>query len=184
MPFNDVQPLPQPLSEVDTLARLQRTPSYAEQSGGRNEGGFASNVGLVPATFLQTQDLQRQPIRPDSSALAGMFEAFVKTCERWQLKQPDQAILLGYQDHQFLGQQLLMGFMPPRTQDVKDRIGYVLAISLGLGTLFNEDAAVERGWLNTEHGLLRGTTPLQFLLQGHMANLIDVAEIVRRERGL
>jgi hypothetical protein len=113
----------------------------------------------------------------------GMFDAFVKTCQRWRLEEPEQATLLGYKSHEFLGQMLLRGYVPPRTQDVRDRIGYVMAITLGLGTLFDENVDAEISWLQTEHPLLK-EPPLAFMLRGRMINLITVADIVRAERAL
>jgi hypothetical protein len=146
------------MPEASGLAHLQR-------------GGFPQSKG------------PEGNIDPQASIPQGMFDAFIKTCQRWRLSEQGQATLLGYKDQKFLGQLLLRQWLPPRTQDVRDRIGYVLAISLGLGTLFNEDAEAELRWLNTEHPLLK-TPPLHFMLRGHMFNLINVAEIVRAERAL
>jgi hypothetical protein len=144
--------------------------------------GFGA-AGLGVGRIRQPTALEDSLTVRQASALPGMFDAFVKTCQRWRLEERLHATLLGYKDYEFLGQQLLHGYVPPRTQDVRDRIGYVLAISLGLGALFNEDADAELSWLTTEHPLLK-TSPLDFMLRGRMINLITVADIVRAERGL
>jgi hypothetical protein len=144
--------------------------------------GFG-DTGLGVGRIRQPTALEDSLTVRQASALPGMFDAFVKTCQRWRLEERSHATLLGYKDYEFLGQQLLRGYVPPRTQDVRDRIGYVLAISLGLGALFNEDADAELSWLTTEHPLLK-TSPLDFMLRGRMINLITVADIVRAERAL
>jgi hypothetical protein len=140
-------------------------------------------VGLGVGRIRQPVALANSLTLRQASVLPGMFDALVKTCQRWRLEERSHATLLGYKDYEFLGQQLLRGYVPPRTQDVRDRIGYVLAISLGLGALFNEDAEAELSWLTAEHPLLK-TSPLDFMLRGRMINLITVADIVRAERAL
>jgi hypothetical protein len=143
----------------------------------------SGHVGLGPGRIQPTWDAADSTIVAHAAAPTGMFDAFVKTCQRWRLEERWHAILLGYKDNEFLGQQLLHGYMPPRTRDVRDRIGYVLTISLGLGALFSEDADAEFSWLTKEHPVLK-TSPLQFMLRGRMINLITVADIVRAERAL
>jgi hypothetical protein len=151
---------------------------------------FNSKVVREPSGLAPLQDGHvRQSEEPEELIFSrqatqpGMFDAFVKTCQRWRLAEPEQATLLGYKSHEFLGQQLLRGYVPPRTQDVRDRIGYVLAITLGLGALFDENVEAEISWLQTEHPLLKAP-PLDFMLRGRMINLITVADIVRAERAL
>ncbi|WP_375788093.1 hypothetical protein ACE10Z_11965 [Bradyrhizobium sp. Pha-3] len=112
-----------------------------------------------------------------------MFDAFINTCQRWRLERNSQLRLLGFPEGDFLGSQLLMGRVPARTQDVKDRIGYVLAVSLGLGTIFNEAVAPELDWLTNIHPKLR-ESPLQHMLGGRMIHLIAVAGLVAAERNL
>jgi hypothetical protein len=61
----------------------------------------------------------------------GIMDSFVKTCQRWGLSRKEQLILLGYGgDSASLGLQLLRGRLLSPPQDVKDRTGYVLGISL------------------------------------------------------
>ena len=71
---------------------------------------------------------------------------------------------------------------PP--QDVQERAGYVLAISVGLGSLFDDAEDAELAWLNTPREDLKGRSPLACMLEGRMANVIEVALLVNRERGM
>jgi hypothetical protein len=112
-----------------------------------------------------------------------MFDAFFNTCQRWRLEHGAQLKLLGFPDNDFFGSQLLLGHVPARSQDVKDRVGYILAISLGLGTIFNEAVAPELDWLNRVHPKL-GVSPLEHMLRGRMVHLIAVVGLVGAERNL
>jgi hypothetical protein len=80
--------------------------------------------------------------------------------------------------------QLLEGRWLRTSQDVKDRAGYVLGISVGLGALFDESVEAEVTWLNAPHPKLRGVTPLALMLGGRMAALMTVAQVVAEEREL
>ncbi len=114
----------------------------------------------------------------------GVIDAFVKTCQRWGLTEKQQIVLLGYADNEFLGTQLLTGRWLRPSQDVKDRAGYILGISVGLGALFDESVEAEVTWLNTAHSKLRGVAPLALMLGGRMASLMTVAQLVAEEREL
>jgi hypothetical protein len=180
----------QPMSNLHqpTLSEIARMPTqWSTGDGGvfntQVQGPASGHVGLRAGRIQQTVATEESIPLPHATTPTGMFDAFVKTCQRWRLEERWHATLLGYKDNEFLGQQLLRGYVPPRTQDVRDRIGYVLTISLGLGALFNEDADAELSWLTKEHPLLN-TSPLEFMLRGRMINLITVADIVRAERAL
>jgi hypothetical protein len=67
---------------------------------------------------------------------------------------------------------------------VKDRAGYILGISIGLGAIFDEVAHAEVTWLKTGHPKLRGTTPLDLMLNGKMVSLMTVSRLVAEEREL
>jgi hypothetical protein len=62
----------------------------------------------------------------------------------------------------------------------KDQVGKLLAISIGLGCLFNEDEAAEREWMHAPHQAFRGR-PLTKLLAGHIDEVLDQ---VNKERNL
>ena len=93
-------------------------------------------------------------------------------------------VMLGYGDSPFLGRQILDSRMLATPRDARDRAAYILAISIGLGTMFNEVADAERRWLNLPHSKLNGNTPLAFMLEGRMAHIVLVLQLVERERGL
>jgi hypothetical protein len=170
------------LSLQDYRTLVDQKPSYVDLQGN-------DNVAPSGLTALTNLSAAQQGMGAANAGLAqysiprGMFESFVNTCQRWRLEQGAQLKLLGYPEYDFLGSQLLMGLMPARTQDVKDRIGYVLAISLGLGTIFNEAIAPEVDWLSKVHPKL-GESPLQHMLRGRMVHLIAVVALVSAERNL
>ncbi|UEM16783.1 DUF2384 domain-containing protein [Bradyrhizobium barranii subsp. barranii] len=62
----------------------------------------------------------------------------------------------------------------------RDQVGKLLAISIGLGALFNEDAEAERNWMHAPHQVFRGR-PLTKLLAGHIDQVLDQ---VNKERNL
>lgn len=129
---------------------------------------------LVPAKPVQV-----------SETAGTLIEAFKKTAERWQLSDDEQIVLLGYKEGRGFGRALLTGqIRQTPSQDLKDRIAYVMAISLGLGSLFQEAIKPERDWLALPRKELGDESAMQRMLSGHMRDLIAVHTIVRRERNL
>ena len=133
-------------------------------------GPFSLNRAAPP---LQARSLRK-----------GAIEAFVKTCERWRLPTNGQILLLGYGTDPSAGMDILDGRVLSASQDVKDRVGYILGISVGLGTVFDESIQAELDWLNAPHPKLAGHTPLACMLEGRMVSLIAVAGLVGEEREL
>jgi hypothetical protein len=135
----------------------------------------------TPVWFQFVAGLQQnQPGAP----IRGLMDAFVRTCQRWRLSPSQQAILLGYGSNQLLAVDFLSGRYLNLPQDVKDRIGYTIGISIGLGALFNESIQAEMDWLNTPHPRLRNRSPLSVMLAGRMAELIATSALVDQERAL
>ena len=124
------------------------------------------------------------PPKQAVSSTSGALDAFVKTCQRWHLSPEQQIILLGYNGSEFFGRQLLEGRLVAPSQDVRERAGYILAISLGLGSLFDNSERAELAWLNAPRDALNGSSPLKHMLEGRMVNLMNVATMVARERGM
>jgi len=146
----------------------------------RTPGGFGLGgaLGYRPVPSHITWRAQSPP------SYKGLVDAFAKTCQRWHLSAAEQVILLGYKGSEFLGQQLLAGLFLELSQDTRDRVGYVLGISLGLGALFDEHEEAELSWLIVQRDALNGQSALNFMLEGRMVNLMIVADLVARERGL
>jgi hypothetical protein len=137
--------------------------------------GFAAHFTLTPSTIEPSQQhVSRQ----------GVMETFVNTCQRWNLSDKERLTLLGYADNPFLGHQVLDSRMLATPQDARDRAAQVLTISLGLGAIFNEVIDAERKWLNLPNCKLSGKTPLAFMLEGPMRNILMVLRLVEQERGL
>ncbi len=155
------------------------------------EGGFSDTQGAhyfwggqqaYPIEALHSTNLQSQHV--PQSAPHGIYDAFFKTCQRWKMDHPECAVLLGHDSEGFVAQQIAAGHILNYNKDTRDRAGYVVAISLGLGTLFNEDAEAENAWLRQTRSRLLGKTPLEHILEGSMKNLIEISELVLEERGL
>ncbi|MDE0302621.1 MAG: hypothetical protein OXJ38_05355 [Gammaproteobacteria bacterium] len=113
----------------------------------------------------------------------GIFEAFVKTCQRWELDLDSQITLLGCRENISTGHQILSGHIISPSQDIVDRAGYIVGISLGLGALFGEAIDAEIDWLKCPRKKLQNKSPLEYMLEGHLVNLFAIAEMVRHERG-
>jgi Protein of unknown function (DUF2384) len=119
-----------------------------------------------------------------SPAPHGLIEAFVKTCQRWRLDEHEQTVLLGYETNPPLAREMMSGRYADLSQDVRDRVGYIVGISVGLGAVFDEAVQAELDWLHRPHPKLADRAPLSVMLMGHMAQLITVADLVAEERGL
>ena len=124
------------------------------------------------------------PLTVKVSSRKGIVEGFVKVCNRWGLDQKKQKILLGISESGIFSDAILNDNSFNLPQDLKDRIGYVISISLGLGILFGGNTDAEIEWLNSNRHSLSDLTPIEYMLQGHMFNIINIAEMVNRERGL
>ena len=142
-------------------------------SGGQQEYSIES----LHSTYPQSQ-------RVPQSGSCGIYDAFFKTCDRWRIDHPERAVLLGLDSEGFVAEQLAAGRILNWSKDTRDRAGYVVGISLGLGTLFSEDAEAEISWLRRSRGRLLGKTPLDHMLEGSMKNLMQIADLVLEERGL
>jgi hypothetical protein len=149
----------------------QEQPSQGQTLGAV---GLDSNRVLRPNLWKETNE--------NVKARKGAIDGFVKTCERWRLIQSDQIILLGYSGNELAGLPVLMGRVRP-SQDVLDRTGYVLSISIGLSALFNNSIPSEVDWLTKAHSSLNAT-PMQTMLSGKMLDMIRVANLVSHERAL
>jgi len=143
----------------------------------QHEAAFWS-AGLAPGVTLNLPPMQPVSVR------SGVLDAFAKTCQRWHLSLEQQIVLLGYKGSEFFGLQLLEGRVLSPPQDVTERAGYILAISIGLGSLFGESERAELAWLNAPRDALNGSSPLAYMLEGRMANLMNVAAMVAHERGM
>ena len=114
----------------------------------------------------------------------GILDAYLNTCQRWNFNEVERIVILGLNAESLAAQQLLAGDISSWDIDVRDRIGYIVGISLGLGTIFGEDVEAEIIWLCTPREQLGNLSPLQYLLKGQFVNLLAVVELVRLERGM
>ena len=158
------------------------TSTVDRKRGGLLGGSFHTAVSARAAQ--DAVDISLASAETDAPRPRGIFEAFVKTCRRWRLDHDRQAALLGHPPPSTLGVYVLTGFVLSPSVDAHERATRVFEISLGLGTLFDEDPEVENEWLRTPRARFGNASPLDHMLEGPMENLLAVAELVRHERGL
>ena len=150
----------------------------------RPRDSLVQSAYRLPERPQSAVDVSRASNEADSPRPQGIFQAFVKTCERWRLDPDQQAALLGLPSPSTLGAYVLNGLVLSPSVDVRERATRVFEISLGLGTLFDEDPEVENEWLRTPRARFANEPPLDHMLKGHMDHLLAVAELVHHERGL
>lgn len=137
--------------------------------------GLGSNVFNYPGFAFVANENER--------ARRGPIDGFVKTCERWRLDQSEQLVLLGYAGNDIGGRPVLAGRAKP-SQDVIDRIGYVLSISLGLASLFNDNIANEVDWLKQPKDDLGGASPIATMMSGRMVDMMRIVTLTLKERAI
>ena len=115
---------------------------------------------------------------------SGIMAAFVKVCERWNLGPAEQVQLLGFPPEDPIGGGLLTGAINATSQDIRERMGYIIGIRISLNGLFDESHEAELAWLHQPRTSLDGNTPIQHMLKRRMINVIQVSDILTRERGL
>lgn len=144
----------------------------------------------VQESFLTFQNVGAAQIVPSpevyekARSRKGIVGAFERTCRRWKLDSDGQMILLGYRPTDVTGRCVLAGLWIPSSQDFEDRVGYVVSIGLALDALFGQAVDAEIGWLRQPRARLGGKSALEYMLEGHMANLFVIAKMVTHERGL
>lgn len=99
---------------------------------------------------------------------SGLEDGFFNTCARWAV--------VGKQCRDIAGD---IG-----SRDRDDRMVLAIGISIGLGTLFNENRQAECDWMRKRHAGLNGETPLDHITNSDVQALKDVAELVDEARGL
>ena len=173
---------------LQDAVELRKQPLQYSAPVHHNFEGFRKVVSAFHRSGPSLAGAENKPPSNQERAVArkaaGIFDAYFQTCQRWRLEPDEQAILLGRSPGDALAMHLLDGRVRFWSRDTEDRAGYVSAISLGLGSLFNENIESENEWLRQERNRLSRATPLAHMLEGSMANLLDVANLVYEERGL
>ena len=128
--------------------------------------------------------LDRRGSREKEKKPLGIMDAFVRVSRRWELGRGEQAQLLGFPPGDAIAGELLSGGLGASSQDIRERVGYVVGISMGLSGLFGGVLEAELSWLRQACPSLDGKSPIRHMLQRRMINLIEVSELLKRERGL
>ncbi len=126
------------------------------------------------------QFLDTKKIREAQSGL----RIFVQTCKRWALDQESQLALLGYASTDPAGKNVLAGHVPNDLQPLIDRVAHIIAISIGLGILYDENTDAEKHWLEKPRRILDNRSPFDCMQNAGMDDLITINRMVERERGL
>lgn len=140
-----------------------------------------TQMGLGQGSFPQASVVRHAQAL---ETLGTLIEAYTKVAQRWGLSEDEQVLLLGYGGGRSVGRGLLSGEIKLPSQDLNDRIGYVLGISVGLGSLFREAIQPELDWLALPRKELGGESARQRMLSGRMRDLLAVHYLVLRERNL
>ena len=151
----------------DSMHELQSADNWLSLTSAR--------VYTVPTVVSQT--------KYSPNLLRGIVEGFIKTCQRWNLDSEQQKTLLGLSPSDPYGDLVLIGLVNFMSQDFEDRIGYVIGISIGLQILFRGNREAEINWLNCERKSLSNSAPIEYMLNGHMIDIIKISHLVDRERG-
>lgn len=159
------------------LIPVFNNPAPLQQHVEGNHIGTGLSLVDLQASFVQAGQVSARKLR------RGAADGFINTCERWRLAKSDQIALLGYAGDEFGAERVLRNQIRA-SQDVLDRTGYVLGISIGLSALFNNSIDAELAWLNRPHAQLGNVTPMAHMLQGKMLGLINVFQLVSQERAL
>ncbi len=131
--------------------------------------------------FQYDRDVRSEPA---SKLPTGLADGFNKICQRWNLNRIERARLLHLESEMGLFDLIASGQVHPPTGDLKDRMAFVIGISVGLGDLFNDDRDAELQWLNTPKADFGNASAMSHMLEGSMQNLLAVVARVKVARGL
>ena len=160
--------------------------AIAEPLGGTS---FHSVLRSLRQLNNQLEALERETVQVSEKqnekmhSLKRIGNVFSKTIERWELNDLQRNVLLGLEcASNTTAEEVLCG--ENQSRDVNDRIGYVIKIGLGLQILFGSNRQAEVRWMNSKRLSLNHLTPIEHMLQGELIKLVNVAELVNRDRGL
>jgi hypothetical protein len=91
-----------------------------------------------------------------------LAEALLALFRQWELKEAEQARLLGIEEIESLWQ----GTALPNERNVLERAGLLLAIERALNKQFGEQPLMHERWITFPNIWLKGYTPLQRMLEG------------------
>ncbi len=141
------------------------------------------DIDLSPCEIMLHFDWPRPDIKKIREAQNGL-RIFVQTCKRWRLDQEGQLALLGYASTDPAGKNVLAGHVPIDPQPLIDRVAHIIAISIGLGILYDENIDAEKRWLEAPRRILGNKSPFDCMQNTGMDDLIAINRMVERERGL
>lgn len=123
-----------------------------------------------------------ESLDPEDLVDPGLRAAF-RIAEKWHLGNDDLSTLLG-QPSRSTFFRWKAGHAAQATQDLLERLSYILGIYKGLHTLFSH-ASVADTWVSqpNDNPLFAGRSPLQRMLAGQVSDLYVVRQHVDAARG-
>ena len=130
--------------------------------------------------MVQPEQLLRRGPDVSGVLLPTIFNIF----DQWGLKGTDQMILFGLQNEKTFYNWKKNPEKAKLTRDLLERCSYVLGIYKSLEILLPEPGLADQ-WLNTANDnlLFNGTPPINRLLAGNVADLVQVRNFLDSERG-
>ncbi len=154
-------------------------PKFRDFSG--SQQNFKELQFLIQRGVSQSIEIDEQP----NNRLTGPVQFLVKLLEHWNLKRADAVVLLGFaaQESEHIYRILDGHEVLPESQDIKDRIEFLLSIRKSLWIFF-QDIEVENEWLREPQQLLNDQIPMDIMLDGKFENLLLVKEYVDAITGM
>ena len=111
------------------------------------------------------------------------LHAFFQIADEWKLSTDNQRTLLGNPGRSRFFEMKKM-HNPKLSDDELDRLAYIISIYSVLNVLYNEENC--RLWLNNPSettSIWKGQSPMEYILTGKMAALVDVYRYLNGLRG-
>jgi uncharacterized protein (DUF2384 family) len=115
-----------------------------------------------------------------ASSIPAELEAFFEMAQRWDLSTEQQIILLGSPGRSTFFKWKKEGGSVPR--DTGERLSHLLAIWKALRILFTDDRRGEE-WMLRPNDFFDGTSALEVMLRGGMADILAVRQYLDAQRG-
>lgn len=123
-------------------------------------------------------DLENEAVRGDLAKVVATL------LDKWELPHKDQCNLLGLSA---TSRSMLCGFAEgkplPKTRDVLDRVGYLLAIHRSLRLLYPKNESLRYSFVTTQNTDFDNLRPLDLMERGGLIGIAKVARYLERERG-
>jgi uncharacterized protein (DUF2384 family) len=129
---------------------------------------------------MATETVPKPSKTPRTPELPAELEAFFSMADRWGLTADQQITLLGSPGRSTFFKWKKEGGTLPK--DTRERISHLLATWKALRILFTQDDKGEQ-WLGRPNAYFDGRTALEVMLQGSVADILQVRQYLDAQRG-